>query len=393
MLKIRFKLRETSPNSYHLYCTIRANKKPAKSTLSTGIRLEKSDWDKKRQIITNSDLTFENQKLQQIRTDLQDTYKFLSSKLSQYNLTGYDVKRAYSLNEKPSITLLQVYKSFFEWRLELRKRKKVKFKDITLATQKAHRDFIKKFLEEFYDTDYKLEFIDENFMDEVYDYGTQVKGNSHNHLMKIFQLLKRVVRFSKEKGWINYNPISLYPLCFDPGISDNFLFDYELDKITSHTLFSDVLIKTRDVFVAQCWSGFSYVELYNFNYEEHTFLYKGGRFITKDRSKTSVGSLLPVFPEFERILKKYNYKIPVYSNQAYNRYLKELGAIVGIDLKLTTHVARKTAGNLWLNKGIKMEVVSKMLGHKSIKTTERLYAKVHPELVFQETKHLISSPA
>lgn len=43
---------------------------------------------------------------------------------------------------------------------------------------------------------------------------------------------------------------------------------------------------------------------------------------------------------------------------------------------LTSHVGRRTAGYIWLNGGIPMEVVAKCLGHTSIKTTEKAYARI-----------------
>jgi site-specific recombinase XerD len=75
-------------------------------------------------------------------------------------------------------------------------------------------------------------------------------------------------------------------------------------------------------------------------------------------------------------LKKYNNKIVVIPNSKYNRYLKEVAELLRIDKNLTTHVGRKTFGFIYLNLGLDYETVAAMLGHKSIRTTERMYAKV-----------------
>jgi site-specific recombinase XerD len=68
--------------------------------------------------------------------------------------------------------------------------------------------------------------------------------------------------------------------------------------------------------------------------------------------------------------------LPVLSNQKYNDYLKEIADICGINKKMTTHTARHTfATTITLSNGVPMESVSKMLGHKNLKTTQH-YAKV-----------------
>lgn len=73
--------------------------------------------------------------------------------------------------------------------------------------------------------------------------------------------------------------------------------------------------------------------------------------------------------------KPENHKLLVLSNQKYNNYLKELGAICHIDKSLHSHIARHSAACMMLNKKVSIEVVSKVLGHSSIKMTEH-YAKL-----------------
>ncbi|MDQ6482495.1 tyrosine-type recombinase/integrase [Dyadobacter sp. LHD-138] len=63
------------------------------------------------------------------------------------------------------------------------------------------------------------------------------------------------------------------------------------------------------------------------------------------------------------------------SNYRYNVYLKELTVICGIRRELNTHLARHTFADIMLNSGVPLEDVSKMLGHRNIRTTQR-YARV-----------------
>jgi site-specific recombinase XerD len=59
-----------------------------------------------------------------------------------------------------------------------------------------------------------------------------------------------------------------------------------------------------------------------------------------------------------------------------NAYLKEIADVCGLKKKLTFHLARHTfATTVTLSNGVPIESVSKMLGHRSLKTTQ-IYAKV-----------------
>jgi site-specific recombinase XerD len=68
--------------------------------------------------------------------------------------------------------------------------------------------------------------------------------------------------------------------------------------------------------------------------------------------------------------------LPVPTNLSGNKLLKKLGKECGISTKVTFHLARHTfATTVTLANGVPIESVSKMLGHKDIKTTQ-LYARI-----------------
>jgi site-specific recombinase XerD len=58
-----------------------------------------------------------------------------------------------------------------------------------------------------------------------------------------------------------------------------------------------------------------------------------------------------------------------------NKYLKEVAKLCGIQKNLSMHIARHSFATYCLTLGVPLESVSKMLGHRSIKTTQ-IYAKV-----------------
>jgi site-specific recombinase XerD len=111
----------------------------------------------------------------------------------------------------------------------------------------------------------------------------------------------------------------------------------------------------------------------------------GERWIKTKRAKTDTRSNIPILPTAEVILKKYSEHqnienedlvLPVLSNQKMNAYLKEIADLCSINKNLTFHLARHTfATTVTLTNGVPIETVSKMLGHKSLKTTQH-YAKI-----------------
>ena len=71
-------------------------------------------------------------------------------------------------------------------------------------------------------------------------------------------------------------------------------------------------------------------------------------------------------------------------------YLKEIADLCEISKELTFHIARHTfATTVTLSNGVPIESVSKMLGHKSIKTTQH-YAKILDKKVSEDMEVLKS---
>jgi site-specific recombinase XerD len=67
---------------------------------------------------------------------------------------------------------------------------------------------------------------------------------------------------------------------------------------------------------------------------------------------------------------------PVKSNQKMNEYLKEISEHCGLHRRFSFHLARHTfATTITLSNGVPIETVSKMLGHRNLRTTQQ-YAKV-----------------
>jgi integrase len=111
----------------------------------------------------------------------------------------------------------------------------------------------------------------------------------------------------------------------------------------------------------------------------------GNKWIKINRTKTDTRSSIPLLSVPAAIIEKYadcpkcnasHRLLPVLTNQKVNGYLKEIADLCGITKNITSHLARHTfATTVTLTNGVPLESVSKMLGHKSIRTTQH-YAKI-----------------
>lgn len=196
--------------------------------------------------------------------------------------------------------------------------------------------------------------------------------------------LKTVVKFGLDNNRLKINPFN--------GIKINkktkeveFLTESEIQRIRNKEMIGR-LSQVRDLFIFQCFSGLSYSDMAGLCKEDYQFS-ENQIFIKKNRIKTGVTYTAVLFPEAIEILKKYDYQLPIISNQKMNGYLKEIGDICGIKKPLHSHIGRHTFATMALNRGLSIEVVSKMLGHSNVKQTMH-YAKLIDETVLKAVANL-----
>lgn len=82
------------------------------------------------------------------------------------------------------------------------------------------------------------------------------------------------------------------------------------------------------------------------------------------------------------------YKARTNATKCINQSLLVVGEQIGLPFGLTAHVARHTFAVQSLNKGMQLNVVSRLLGHHSTEITERVYAKFLPETLASEMDKL-----
>ena len=153
-----------------------------------------------------------------------------------------------------------------------------------------------------------------------------------------------------------------------------YLTDDERHAMEVVVLTDSSLIHARDCFLFCCYTGLAYADASNLTLDN--FLDRDGSlFIISERTKNRSDIAIKVIDKARALLEHYDFKMPFVSNQKYNLYLKAVAKHAGITKRLTSHMARHTFATSALHNGIPIEVVSKMLSHADIGTTQ-LYAKV-----------------
>ena len=146
----------------------------------------------------------------------------------------------------------------------------------------------------------------------------------------------------------------------------------QFESIRSVTVTNPHLVKARDLFLFQCYTGLAYSDLIAFDFSACDLI--DGKYFYHDRRvKTDVDFVLQLLPQAVEILNKYNNKLPRVSNQKYNDYLKVIGLMIGVN-NLHSHMGRATAATMFLSKGMPINIVSKVLGHTNLRQTQR-YAR------------------
>lgn len=77
-------------------------------------------------------------------------------------------------------------------------------------------------------------------------------------------------------------------------------------------------------------------------------------------------------------------------NRILQTSLNEIGNKMGLPFHLSMHCSRHTFVVMALNRGVTIHMISRLLGHSSIITTEKVYAEFLPDTITQEVKNKLS---
>ena len=206
-------------------------------------------------------------------------------------------------------------------------------------------------------------------------------GAVYNYHKCLKAMLNRAVLYD----YIDRNPYDKLRGKFSRGDHETveYLTEEEVEKFMAlHPTPHTQMEVAHDLFVFQLYTGMGFSDVMAFDIRDYRKV--DGKWVNNGlRTKTGTMYVSQLLPPVVDVLEKYGMQVPKIYNSDYNRCLKLLGFAAGITKPLHSHMARHTFATMMLKNKVRIEHVSKMLGHTNIVTTQR-YAKVLAESVHEE---------
>ncbi|WP_292008630.1 site-specific integrase [Chryseobacterium sp.] len=267
----------------------------------------------------------------------------------------------------------------------------------TLTRYKTCLSHTKEFIRWKYKiSDIDIQKIDYAFLNDFEFFLRTERLCNNNSAVKYIRNFGKVIRICIANGWIQKDPFVNYHSKIKE-VARVFLNESEMLAISSKNFNNERLSVVRDIFLFSCFTGLAYIDTKKLTAQNIGIGLDGSKWIYTNREKTKTTSNIPLLAQAESIIEKYKNHpacinsgrlLPVLSNQKTNAYLKEIADLCGINKELTYHIARHTfATTVTLSNGVSIESVSKMLGHKNMRTTQH-YAKILDSKVSEDMMSL-----
>ena len=357
-----------------IYCRIRYE--DSTSQFNTKIDVLYINWDSKRTRVRGNCKKAFNLQLETIRIDIIKKYELLYK--TNTIITAKTILDFYKNNMILMNSIVNVFQQHNE---NMKLLIDVEFSKGSYKNYETTIKHLRNYIKTKYNiNDISLNKINYDFIYNFSQYILLKTKCTHNGMMKHIQRFKKITNFCIKNNFITKDPFVGFKINFKKS-NRVFINNDELHTL-KHINLNNSLNKVRDIFLFACYTGLSYIDLYNLNIKNIQKGNDGLEWIYIKRHKTDIPSNVPILPYALYILNIYktqnniNGIFPMISNQKTNKSLKQISHLCNFNKKLTFHSARHTfATTITLTNGVPIETVSKMLGHNNIKTTQ-IYAQV-----------------
>lgn len=357
-----------------------------KKYITTGVKVYKGEWNERSHVVGRNDSITLNDRIDGVKTVVDNYIHDLMKKRIDFDWDSFS--RFMESTNSNHITFIDYIHKRIEERTDLRE-----------STKKSQRKILSS-LNEFGKITTFSELTKQNIA-AYYDWllgreitkidadGTEMKVQmSDSTAWGYMKILRTYIHDAIAHDLIDHDPSIGIKVRRGEYQNVRWLSVEEVHKIEKAEMPNGSLTRVRDLFIFMCYSGLAFSDMMDLSPEkiekegEYTYLY--GK-----RKKTGNEYIVLVLPQIQALLDKYNYNMPKYSNQQFNNRLKEVVKAAGIEKPVSSHWGRHTAAMMFLNNGIRIETVAKILGHSSTKITEQVYASILKKTVAEEMKSLI----
>jgi integrase len=244
-------------------------------------------------------------------------------------------------------------------------------------------DSVGKHLRKYCPKDITFDKVDSNWVQGFKDYlDKDARTSSNKHLSQnskysYFNKLRAALKQAVKDGIMKYNP-SEQVSAFKQGEPEReFLTLEEVKKLVKTECESEQL---KTAFIFSCLTGLRWSDINKLIWSEVQHSNENGYYIRFRQKKTKGAETLPISEQAREMLgeaddpKERVFKGLKYSAW-HNLKLQQWVMKAGISKNITFHCARHTYATLQLTMGTDIYTVSKLLGHRELRTTQ-VYAKI-----------------
>jgi site-specific recombinase XerD len=357
---------------------------------STKTDIDSTLWDTKtgRAIGKSNQSILVNRAIDRLTKEINKFYTEMVDR--QGYVTAELVKNAlYGIGRKQDMLL----KLFHEHNQEFKIRVGVNRVEDTYSSYLLSYRHLFNFIRQKYDMeDIAIDKLNLNFID-AYDFYLRVdRQMTQSTIVGHLIILKKMIRRAVHQGILNRDPFVNY-VAEQPEKLCRHLKSEEIDKIMQVHIESKKVCHTRDMFVFCCFTGLAYSDIRNLSQGNITKQVDGSLWISIKRQKTKGECNIRLLDIPRQIINKYQNERK--SDKVFNmislncicKNLEKIAVLCGIE-HITFHMARHNFGtHITLSQGVPIETVSRMMGHRSIATTQ-IYAKITNKKVNEDMKLL-----
>ena len=334
-----------------------------KKYFSTKVYLKPEQWDNKKLIVKNHPNADALNRL---------IYEFVAT-IEKKKLELWQQGKRISLELlKNALTTQENNSSFISFF-----RQEVMNSSLKDSTKRNHLStliLLQEFKKDIVFSDLTFEFI------SSFEYFLQLKGYHINTIAKHMKHLKRHVNIAINKEYIEIQKYAFRKYKIKTIENKHtHLVPEELERL-ENLILSDRYVKLQkslDAFLFCCYAGMRYSDFINLSSENIVDINQETWLIYKS-VKTGTEVRLPLYLLFSgkgiAILNKYRDNLEDFfhlrDNSNVNKDLIIITRLAGLSKRISFHTARHTNATLLIYNGINITTVQKLLGHKSVKTTQ-----------------------